>query len=156
VGGIGGPAELPFFVYGTLRPRERNHRVFLRGRLAGQEPAVLPGAVLYAGPGYPFAVETERAGADRVVGDLLTAAPGEYTALLAVLDELEGYAAPGDPHNLYERVFLDVRRAAGATVTAWVYVAPPATAAELRSSGRLVRGGDWSDRGRPGRGSRQP
>ncbi|GGZ28219.1 gamma-glutamylcyclotransferase [Streptomyces inusitatus] len=166
---MNGP-ELPFFVYGTLRPGEQNHTLLLLGRTAAEEPARWTGAVLYEGPGYPYAVEpggtsgtsgadgmdgTGGAGgtepsADRgavVVGELLTAAPGEYGPLLAELDELEEYIAPGHPRNRYERVTRDVLRAAdGAAIRAWVYLAAPALARELRRNGTPVPGGDWRAR----------
>ncbi|MER7555235.1 gamma-glutamylcyclotransferase family protein, partial [Streptomyces anulatus] len=76
----GGPgaAELPFFVYGTLLPGEPNHDLFLRGRTAGERPAVLPRALLYDGPGYPYAIE----GHGRVHGMLIVAAPGIHGELL--------------------------------------------------------------------------
>ncbi|MCC9704364.1 gamma-glutamylcyclotransferase [Streptomyces sp. MNU76] len=48
---------LPVFVYGTLRPGEPNHDLFLRGRTAAEEPARMRGMALYDGPGYPYAVE---------------------------------------------------------------------------------------------------
>lgn len=51
------PASLPFFVYGTLRSGEVNHDLFLRGRVRSEEPGRLAGALLYDGPGYPYAVE---------------------------------------------------------------------------------------------------
>lgn len=65
--------ELPFFVYGTLRPGEVNHDLLLRGRTLREEPARLAGAVLYQGPGYPYAVE-EPGGT--VAGELVTPLPG--------------------------------------------------------------------------------
>lgn len=68
-------AELPFFVYGTLRPGEVNHALFLRGRTAAEEPARLPDALLYDGPGYPYAVQHP---GSQIVGELVTAAPGAY------------------------------------------------------------------------------
>ncbi|MFJ8631231.1 gamma-glutamylcyclotransferase family protein [Streptomyces sp. NPDC093568] len=139
------PPRLPFFVYGTLRPGEPNHDHFLRGRTLDEEPARLEGAVLYDGPGYPYAVE-DAAGGGTVYGDLVTARPAEYPALLAALDRLEEYA-PGDPRNLYERLARKVLRASGATaVQAWVYVAAPAVAARLRARGRLIESGDWTTR----------
>ncbi|WP_435613538.1 gamma-glutamylcyclotransferase family protein [Streptomyces sp. bgisy159] len=134
---------LPFFVYGTLRPGEANHDRFLRGRILREEPALLGGAVLHHGPGYPYAVP-EPGG--RVTGELVTARPEAYAGLLAELDRLEEFR-PGDPHNLYERVARDVVRATdGAPVHAWVYLAAPAVTARLRAGGRLVEGGDWRAR----------
>ncbi|MEV5429005.1 gamma-glutamylcyclotransferase family protein [Streptomyces sp. NPDC052701] len=134
---------LPFFVYGTLRPGEANHRLFLRGRTRREEPGRLGGAVLYDGPGYPYAVE-EPGGVVR--GELVTALPQDYAGLLAELDRLEEYV-PGSPRNLYERVGREVvRDADGSAVRAWVYVAAPAVAARLRSRGRPIEGGDWRAR----------
>ncbi|MEV5340171.1 gamma-glutamylcyclotransferase family protein [Streptomyces sp. NPDC052676] len=136
--------RLPFFVYGTLRPGEPNHDLFLRGRTRIEESARLTGAVLYDGPGYPYAVE-EPGGA--VSGELVTAHDEAYDELLAVLDRLEECTAPGDPRNLYERVVREVVRTAdGTAVRAWVYLAAPPVAARLRASGRLIEGGDWRAR----------
>ncbi|MET7477817.1 gamma-glutamylcyclotransferase family protein [Streptomyces sp. NPDC005648] len=138
--------QLPFFVYGTLRPGEPNHALFLRGRTRTEEPGRLTGSVLYDGPGYPWAVK-EPGGL--VHGDLVTALPERYEELLVALDRLEDYA-PGDPRNLYERVEREVIPAGdgtaegtGMTVRAWVYVAAPAVAARLRARGKLIESGDW-------------
>ncbi|MET9729529.1 gamma-glutamylcyclotransferase family protein [Streptomyces sp. NPDC006458] len=141
------PRRLPFFVYGTLRPGEANHDAFLRGRTHAEDPARLTGAVLYDGPGYPYAVE-EAGGA--VSGELVTARPEDYDRLLGELDRLEEYV-PGDPRrSLYERVAREVTRDAdGAAVRAWVYLAAPAVAVRLRARGRLIAGGDWRTRERP-------
>ncbi|SDK59814.1 gamma-glutamylcyclotransferase family protein [Streptomyces indicus] len=137
--------SLPFFVYGTLRPGEYNYRRFLESCTAAAEPALWRGAVLYEGPGYPYAVEETSAGAGggarTVHGDLVTPEPEGYARLLALLDRLEDYV-PGDPHNDYERVARAVEAASG-PVEAWVYVAAPAVAARLRASGRELPGGDW-------------
>ncbi|MFE9764484.1 gamma-glutamylcyclotransferase family protein [Streptomyces sp. NPDC005808] len=129
----------PFFVYGTLRPGEHNHDLFLRGRTAPEEPGRMRGIVLYEGPGYPYAVE-EPGGV--VSGDVVAALPEAYDELLAVLDQLEEYT-PGDSRNLYERVVRDVTRADGTVVRAWVYVAAPAVATRLRTGGKLIEGGEW-------------
>ncbi|MFG2571514.1 gamma-glutamylcyclotransferase family protein [Streptomyces sp. NPDC048481] len=138
--------ELPFFVYGTLRPGEANHDLLLRGRTLREEPARFTGALLYDGPGYPYAVEAPGAAGTTVSGELVTARPEEYARLLADLDRLEEYT-PGDPRNLYDRVAREVVRVDGsASVRAWVYVAAPAVAAELRARGRPIEGGDWLTR----------
>ncbi|GAA2657147.1 gamma-glutamylcyclotransferase family protein [Streptomyces vastus] len=137
-------SRLPFFVYGTLRPGEPNHDLFLLGRTVSEVPGRLVGAVLYEGPGYPYVVE-EPGGV--VCGELITPSPQRYGQLLLVLDRLEDYA-PGDPANLYERVAREVRVGDGTRVeTAWVYVAAPAVAARLRARGKLIEGGDWRGRG---------
>jgi gamma-glutamylcyclotransferase (GGCT)/AIG2-like uncharacterized protein YtfP len=135
--------RLPFFVYGTLRPGEHNHDLFLLGRTRAEEPGLLPGAVLYDGPGYPYAVEED---GGTVGGEIVTVLPEAYRELLAALDRLEDYV-PGDPRNLYERVARDVTAADGRTVRAWVYIAAPAVAARLRAHGKLIEGGDWRARG---------
>ncbi|AXG77720.1 gamma-glutamylcyclotransferase family protein [Streptomyces paludis] len=152
--------HLPFFVYGTLRPGGFYHDRFLAGRTVREEPALLAGALLYDGPGYPYATEearsrdaTSRQTVSRetvtepprpvVVGELVTAEPARYDELLAALDELEDYLAPGHPGNVYDRVARDVHLATGATARAWVYLAAPRIARELRASGRRIEGGDW-------------
>ncbi|MGW0463801.1 gamma-glutamylcyclotransferase family protein [Streptomyces sp. NPDC003027] len=145
--------ELPFFVYGTLRPGAYNHDRFLLGRTVAEEPARLTGALLHDGPGYPYAVPAEgriEAGtaaaiAGGIAGDLVTAAPGAYGELLAVLDRLEEYRGPGHPRNLYERVEREVVRVRdGAAVRAWVYLAAPGV-----EPGPPVAGGDWFTRSVP-------
>ncbi|MFD9517960.1 gamma-glutamylcyclotransferase [Streptomyces sp. NBC_01310] len=136
-------APLPFFVYGTLRPGEVNHDLFLRGRTAAEEPAVLPDAALYDGPGYPFAVH--RPGS-AVVGELITAAPGAYGELLAALDRLEEYGGPGRPGNIYDRIARPALLPDGTPVRAWVYLAAPLIARDLRESGTEIAGGDWFKR----------
>ncbi|GGW81269.1 gamma-glutamylcyclotransferase family protein [Streptomyces lomondensis] len=136
---------LPFFVYGTLRPGEVNHDLFLRGRTRSEEPGRLADAVLYEGPGYPYLVEEPGGGV--VSGELVTALPEAYGALLAELDRLEEYV-PGDPRSLYVRVERKVVRGVdGVGVRAWVYVAGPVVAARLRSAGRRIEGGEWRGRG---------
>jgi gamma-glutamylcyclotransferase (GGCT)/AIG2-like uncharacterized protein YtfP len=144
--------KLPFFVYGTLRPGEPNHDLLLRGRIRSEEPGRLTGAVLYEGPGYPYAVEErgeEHGGV--VYGEVVTALPEVYAELLVVLDRLEEYA-PGDPRSLYERVERDIildedGDGDGRSVRAWVYVAAPTVAARLRARGKRIGSGDWRVRG---------
>lgn len=132
--------ELPFFVYGTLRPGEVNHDLFLRGRTAAEEPARLPDAALYEGPGYPYAVD--RPGS-AIAGELITPVPGAYRELLVALDLLEEYAGPGHPANIYDRTARETLRRDGTPVRAWVYLAAPVLARRLARSGTQIPGGDW-------------
>ncbi|MGW7575072.1 gamma-glutamylcyclotransferase family protein [Streptomyces sp. NPDC054765] len=139
------PERLPFFVYGTLRPGEANHARSLRGRTAAEEPARIGGALLYAGPGYPYATAGP---ADAVVhGALVLPRAADYDEVCATLDRLEDYT-PGDPRNVYERVRTEAVCADGRTVEAWVYLAAPPLAARLRATGTPFEGGDWLTSGR--------
>ncbi|MGH4028104.1 gamma-glutamylcyclotransferase family protein [Actinomycetota bacterium Odt1-20B] len=137
---------IPFFVYGTLRPGEPNHAAYVRGRARSEEPATLPGAVLYDGPGYPYAVESSFAQGAGIRGELMTPRPSVYGWLLAALDVLEEYTAPGAPGNVYERTAREVRLGDGRAVRAWVYVAAPEVEKGLRERGRVIETGDWRDR----------
>ncbi|MEU9124130.1 gamma-glutamylcyclotransferase family protein [Streptomyces sp. NPDC048506] len=146
------PERPPFFVYGTLRPGEANHARTLRGRTAREEPARIHGALLYDGPGYPYAV----AGPPEAVvhGALVQPRDADYDAVLVALDRLEGYA-PGDPENVYERVVTEAVCPDGRTVRAWVYLAAEPLAARLRATGNPLAGGDWPGAAR-GERARRP
>lgn len=139
------PRHLPFFLYGTLLPGERNHRLLVgRTVSAAWTPAVLTGALLFHGPGYPYAA-TDPAGTGTVRGEVAVLAEDTYGEALAELDLLEDYV-PGDPANLYERAALAVRTEDGDNVTAWVYLAADRIARELLLSGVRVPDGDWRRR----------
>ena len=133
------PEHPSVFVYGTLRPGQGNHARHVRGRTVSEEPAVLPGAILYEGPGYPFALPEPDS---EVRGEILRPDPGQYASLLAALDELEGYR-PGARDNLYERELRTVRLADGSTADAWVYFAAAPLARRLRGSGTPLPDGWW-------------
>lgn len=150
--------QLPFFVYGTLLPGEANHGL-VQGRITAAAPAVLHGVLLYEGPGYPFAV-ADPDGAGTVHGALLHPLPELYGRVLADLDALEGYV-PGAPGNLYERVVCQAVPQGEGTgedrrTEAWLYVADPARARELRASARPLPGGRWCPDRRPAVGVQPP
>ncbi|MEV6202327.1 divalent cation tolerance protein CutA [Streptomyces sp. NPDC051771] len=124
--------ERPFFVYGTLRPGGYNHDRFLAGRIGTEAAAVLPGAVLHDGPGYPYVVPQT---GGRVIGSLLMPSSGDYGDLFGLLDRLELPVG-------YERVAMDVVRTEdGVQVSAWVFVASPDA-----PLGPVIESGDWFDR----------
>ncbi|MGK5731034.1 gamma-glutamylcyclotransferase family protein [Streptomyces sp. URMC 124] len=136
------PERLPVFVYGTLRPGQVNHGPYLLGRTVAEEPARLRGAVLYEGPGYPYAV-AEPGG--EVRGELVFVGPGAYAAVLASLDGLEG-CGPDGRGEMYVRVVRQVLPEHGGAVRAWVYLAADRTARRLRATGTRVTGGSWGTR----------
>ncbi len=131
--------QLPFFVYGSLRRGQGNHRL-LAGKTVGEHPARLHGCALYT-LGLPFA--TPGGPESYVVGELMVVAEDHYASVLAALDRLEGYRGPGRT-NLYERVSRRVSYTdkSGQTreAEAWVYLAGADVA--LCEDDR-VAGGDW-------------
>jgi gamma-glutamylcyclotransferase (GGCT)/AIG2-like uncharacterized protein YtfP len=134
--------RLPFFVYGTLRPGQRHHAWALLGRTTAEEPARLPGAALYEGPGYPYAVAAPPG--EVVHGELVQPDPARYDEVLTTLDRLEGYA-PGAPDNLYERIAVTVLRRDGSHARAWAYLATDPLASALCASGTRIADGTWPD-----------
>lgn len=136
--------QLPFFVYGTLRPSGVSYRQYLVGRTSAETPAVLRGAVLFTPGPFPFLTTVPELAApdDTVRGDLIAVLPAFYPETLAALDRLEGFVN-GRATNLYERVALEVETADGPR-RAWVYVAAE-RALRLIRQGRMRRvpGGDW-------------
>jgi gamma-glutamylcyclotransferase (GGCT)/AIG2-like uncharacterized protein YtfP len=126
--------HLPFFVYGTLRPGGRHHAWALHGRTTAEEPARLPGARLYEGPGFPYAVAAPREAGAEVRGELVHPAPERYEEVLATLDRLE---------SRYRRVAVRVLRRDDSPARAWVYLASGPLAARLRASGTPIPGGEW-------------
>ncbi|MFE2427265.1 gamma-glutamylcyclotransferase family protein [Streptomyces sp. NPDC059373] len=135
-------SQLPFFVYGTLRQGGANHAGLLRGRTKVVTAAALSGAVLYDGPGFPYAVNAPEG---RVQGELVFPLPEFYSAVLSDLDQLEEYV-PGAPDNLFERVARGTRTEDGEPLLAWVYLAAPLEEQRLLASGRIIPSGDWHRR----------
>lgn len=135
--------QLPVFVYGTLRPGERNHHCVAAAMTAAC-PAVLDEHALYVNA-LPWVVPQP---GGRVVGDLIDIASVRYASTLARLDRLEGYWPGGSDWDcLYVRtqavVHLD--GSAGSRRHAWVYLAGPDTAAGLPWTASLVASGDWKE-----------
>lgn len=109
--------ELPIFVYGTLLPEQPN--AFLWGSgIAEIETAVLQPATLYDMGHYPMLVEE----AGQVTGALVRVRPEQYTAVVARLDELEGFDPAQPEASAYRRLARGVRLADGREAMAWVYV----------------------------------
>nr|WP_221269735.1 gamma-glutamylcyclotransferase family protein [Deinococcus budaensis] len=141
------------FVYGTLRPGERNAEVAARGGPFGAVPARLTGfRLLHLSPeAYPGIVPGPPDGV--VVGEVLTYAPRDWPRALLLLDALEGVH---DTPPLYRRAAVTVTLEGGASQAAWTYVYADADRL-TRPGAVLLPGGDWRawpDRERPGVGER--
>jgi gamma-glutamylcyclotransferase (GGCT)/AIG2-like uncharacterized protein YtfP len=128
--------QLPVFVYGTLRPGQKNYRRYLQGRTSREEPALCRGRLYFiAEGGYPYLTPEE----GDVRGELLTLHPATYQQTLAALDDLEEYSAQDEAGSLYLRRIATVR-AGVREVPAWVYYWHGTT------SGVRIESGDFEDR----------
>ena len=138
--------QYPVFVYGTLRHGQGNYRRLLEGRTVRELPCIAKGLALF-GTAIPYAVPFPGA---RIVGDLITIDPTQYTQVLADLDRLEGYhpARPEDSH--YIRTTTPVTATnplpGGGTWetfhTAWIYLA----GAPIGPDMTRIPGDDWLTR----------
>jgi gamma-glutamylcyclotransferase (GGCT)/AIG2-like uncharacterized protein YtfP len=104
---------LPLFVYGTLIKPDIQQSVI--GRLCALTPAALGGYEVKQGR-WPYLSANAGAIAQGFLMTDLTEAE------LVKLDEYERIDEPGMDRDIYERCRLDVRRANGANISAWVYL----------------------------------
>ncbi|WP_439681466.1 gamma-glutamylcyclotransferase family protein [Embleya sp. MST-111070] len=132
-------AQLPVFVYGTLRPKQDNYGNSLRGSTIRARSAVLDDHLLLEA-GLPYTIP-DPDGRHHVVGDVLDVDPEAWPEVLAWLDALEDYAGEKDDH--YTRVIVTVRTIdEGENVQAYAYLAGPG-ALQWRPTMTEVPGGDW-------------
>lgn len=111
---------LPIFVYGTLRPGQKNYFHFLQGRTHGEFSATISGSLfLFTDPHggrYPYLTK----GSGTVHGELIFLNPSTWKETLSGLDELEDY----DPQNdsgLYLRRRTAATLQNGEQIEAWTY-----------------------------------
>jgi len=134
--------QLPFFVYGTLRPGCSNYTRHFCGFTTDERCAVAYNYRLLSSGIYPYAV---RASGETVTGSLLTVSPVHYPKLMQALDRLEGFhpSQPADSHYVRQAVAVHLKQAPGrppATETAWMYLAGPTVNI---SNLHCLSGGDW-------------
>jgi len=128
----------PLFVYGTLRPGEKNYLRFLAGRTSRTSPASVSGRLYFVvDGGYPYLLPGE----DTVRGDLIELAPRHYESTLRRIDRLEEYDPRDEDGSIYLRRRVRARVAGGKVQTAWVYYW---NCQEIE--GVWIESGDFSDR----------
>ena len=112
------PQFLPFFIYGTLMPGERNHFPLLHESIIRCEEASILGTLYYyRTEDCPALTE----GKTPISGQLLMLRAENFPEILSRMNKIEGYIAPGDPKNVYNLETADVQPAKGETVRAYVY-----------------------------------
>jgi len=130
--------NLPVFVYGTLRPGEKNYERFLDGRTIKVIRATAEGHLFYvADGGYPYM----EPGRGRVTGDLVYLHPECYEDTLRQLDELEEYEPAAEFRSVYLRRRTIVKLVDGSSAAAWIYYWN-----DPQTVGVRIASGDFRDR----------
>lgn len=112
------PPRLPVFVYGTLRPGEKNYPLFLEGKTVREAPATVCGELYFvADGGYPYLIPGE----STVTGELVELDPDRYGEILHGLDRLEEYDPADEERSVYLRRKATVTLRGGGETPAWVY-----------------------------------
>ena len=108
------------FVYGTLRAVAAGsaHARLMRGVRRVGRAAI--GGVLYDAGRYPAAVPSAHP-ADRIAGELYVVSAGAADALLAALDDYEGYDADAPDESLFVRRIVQAAGEDGRCAAAWAY-----------------------------------
>ncbi len=110
--------RLPFFVYGTLRPGEKNYRALLQGRTLLALPAQVKGRLYFVrNGGYPFLTP----GAGRVRGEVIVPHPAHYEQVVRDLDGLEQYFPRHETASIYLRRPAVAELEDGQRLAVWAY-----------------------------------
>ena len=111
----------PFFVYGTLLPKQPNYYL-VEDAIVRQSPARFQGGRLYDMGHYPMMIP---GGKTAVQGYFLEVDAQQYAQVLQRLDQLEGYFPAKPWQSDYQRQVSTVRLNNGRLANAWVYVGQP-------------------------------
>jgi gamma-glutamylcyclotransferase (GGCT)/AIG2-like uncharacterized protein YtfP len=138
---------LPFFVYGTLRPGQRNYTQYIRGRSVAEKPASLEEACLLSLGSFPMAVHPNQVPRPvlsyektTIQGELIFPHPRHYTQMLRDLDQLEEYNPFDLSNSMYHRIKQNVFDSDHHTITAWVYMG---NRRFVSYDNKVISNGDW-------------
>ncbi len=129
--------NLQVFVYGTLKPGERNYEQYCAGKVVEEKRAIAFGELFSLPAGYPAMTP----GNAKIHGFLLTFPD---LTVLQKLDHLEGYD-PSRPEaqNEYNRHQIETYNPSRQPLAiAWAYLMTPAQV--RRQKGILLPSGWWS------------
>ncbi|MEB3311851.1 MAG: gamma-glutamylcyclotransferase [Snowella sp.] len=126
------------FVYGTLKPGERNYPTYCQGKAIAEHKVYTYGKLYHLCLGYPGMT----AGQDKITGYLLTFAD---QSVLAELDELETYDPQVKPEqNEYQRQLIPIYDLEDHYLgEAWGYVMTPEKIKAFQ--GMYLPSGCWTE-----------
>ena len=130
--------QYPVLAYGTLRPSGGNYDSFFDGFTTDEETVRISGFNMHGITGYPYLTEGTR----EITATLIQIREDVYDYVMTRLDRLEGYKGEGKASNHYDRK-LHSFELDGETVEAWIYIASPSVATEVRMAVPVIESGDW-------------
>jgi gamma-glutamylcyclotransferase (GGCT)/AIG2-like uncharacterized protein YtfP len=134
--------RIPVFVYGTLMSGFANYRKYIQPYPHQAVPAKAKGRLYHLPEGYPALVIAKDV--DWIYGEIVFFPADCHAEVLAGLDELEEYFAPGDSRNEYERELIQVSRIDREEIcSAFTYTMRGEKERYARTRGVLVSSGDW-------------
>lgn len=147
-----GSQNLPFFVYGTLRPGEGNYSWSLDGETTKEVVGFLAGTSMYSNGGFPYVLE--HSVGKGVQGTLIYVKPESYDKVFASLDMLEGTRYGDDvpgvgkvhDNNHYNRLIRLIQVDKDTFVKAWVYMPPTVDHEKIMAMHAYVPSGNWYER----------
>lgn len=134
--------HVPIFVYGTLMTGFANYSKYIKPYPHQAFPAITKGTLYHLPEGYPALLIAD--GMGWIYGEIMIFPAECHAEVLAGLDELEEYFAPGDSRNEYERELIQVSRIDTAEIcSAFTYTMRGEKERYARTKGDLVLSGDW-------------
>lgn len=130
--------QYPALVYGTLRPGCGNYFNLLEGNTISEEDVRIDGYTMYGRTSFPYLTF----GDSTVTATLIHINPDRYHTVLQSLDWLEGYSHENSPSNHYDRKLVEIMHD-GELIKAWIYIAAPRVAEDVRNNLPVIENGDW-------------
>lgn len=115
--------QFPVLVYGTLREGQCNYDYALQGNVQGPATIVrIPGLSMTSfSASFPYVYQSDVEGEGEITAELIYIQPEKYDAVLARMDNIEGFSGPNELGNHYDRVLVEVD-CGGESVKAWLYL----------------------------------
>ena len=127
--------RLPFFVYGTLIPRQPNYHLW-KDSIANTKNGLIKNYQLFDMGHYPMIVESE---GNNVEGMIVYIKTEDYSKITKIIDNLEGYNPENHGNSAYNREIRDIELKNGEVEKVWIYIGNE----KYIKKENAVKGGNW-------------
>ena len=127
--------KLPFFVYGTLIPKQPNYYLW-KDSIIDTKKAIIKNYQLFDMGHYPMILQSE---GNNVHGMLMYVNDEDYEKITKIIDNLEGYNPENHGNSAYNREMRDIELKNGESEKAWIYIGSK----EYIKKVNAVKDGNW-------------